>query len=324
MLPVLGAFIASFTLLLILLKTPLANWILDHPNHRSLHTRLTPRSGGLAIMGSVLFTWLSMGQSCFWIFPVTALLGVSIVDDIQNLSIRWRFSFQVLVCAGFVFYLFPHHPWWILMMLIISLTWMINLYNFMDGADGMAGGMALIGFSTYAIAAYFAQDFQIALMSGSIAAASLAFLFFNFHPAQIFMGDSGSISLGFLAGSLGLYGWQHDLWPIWFPILVFSPFIVDATLTLFKRLVRGEKFWQAHRSHYYQRLVQIGVGHKATAIYEYILMIAVGSTALFLMDEDYKEVGIGIFVWILIYAAVLIFIDQRWKQYIQLNTNPLK
>jgi UDP-N-acetylmuramyl pentapeptide phosphotransferase/UDP-N-acetylglucosamine-1-phosphate transferase len=95
-----------------------------------------------------------------------------------------------------------------------------------------------------------------------VAAAAAGFLCFNFHPARIFMGDVGSVPLGFTAGALGLVGWRSGAWPLWFPLLVFAPFILDATVTLLRRALRGEKVWQAHRSHYYQRMVQMGLGHR--------------------------------------------------------------
>jgi uncharacterized membrane protein YbaN (DUF454 family) len=118
--------------------------------------------------------------------------------------------------------------------------------------------------------------------------------------------------LGFLAASIGIVGWKNSLWPIWFPVMVYSPFIFDATMTLFKRALRGEKVWQAHREHYYQRLVQLGVGHRNTALMEYLLMIAVGGSALFVLqtpDALYATLS----VWILIYAGLMIKIDSRWK-----------
>jgi UDP-N-acetylmuramyl pentapeptide phosphotransferase/UDP-N-acetylglucosamine-1-phosphate transferase len=94
--------------------------------------------------------------------------------------------------------------------------------------------------------------------------AAAVFLKANFHPARIFLGDVGSVPLGFLAGALGALGVYRDLVPVWFPFVVFAPFFVDATVTLLRRMLRGERFWQAHREHYYQRLVQMGWGHRRT------------------------------------------------------------
>ncbi len=121
----------------------------------------------------------------------------------------------------------------------LCIAWMANLYNFMDGSDGLAGGMALIGFSFYGVAAAAAGSTPFALLNFSIAAAAAAFLVFNFHPARIFMGDAGSVPLGFLAAALGILGWLRNDWTWWFPLLVFSPFIIDASVTLARRHLRA-------------------------------------------------------------------------------------
>jgi UDP-N-acetylmuramyl pentapeptide phosphotransferase/UDP-N-acetylglucosamine-1-phosphate transferase len=117
-------------------------------------------------------------------------------------------------------------------------------------------------------------------VNASIASAAGAFLLFNFHPARIFLGDTGSTTFGFLAVAIGLLGWRDGVWSIWFPVLVFSPFIVDATATLLRRGLQGERFWLAHRTHYYQRLILSGWSHRKTALVEYGLMLSCGICAL--------------------------------------------
>lgn len=143
----------------------------------------------------------------------------------------------------------------------------------------------------------------------------MAFLYYNFHPAKVFMGDAGSIPLGFLAAAFGVLGWQLGYWTIWFPVLVFSPFIVDATATLLLRLRRGEKLSQAHRSHYYQRLILSGLGHQSTAILEYILMFAAGASALWGLGQDATVQANLLAGWAGIYLAVSMWIDKRWSKY---------
>jgi UDP-N-acetylmuramyl pentapeptide phosphotransferase/UDP-N-acetylglucosamine-1-phosphate transferase len=192
------------------------------------------------------------------------------------------------------------------------MIWLINLYNFMDGSDGLAGGMAFIGFSAYGVASFLQQDAQMVLMCGSIATASFSFLLFNFYPARIFMGDVGSVPLGFLVGALGVVGWLRELWPIWFPLLVFSPFIVDATVTLIKRVIRGEKFWQAHNSHYYQRLVRMGWGHRRTALVEYALMLATGASAVLLIRQDLLLTVGTLASWAIFYMIAMFVIEKKW------------
>ena len=207
------AFSVSLIAMVGLLKTNLVNIALDEPNHRSLHAFVTPRTGGLAIMFGILVALAFLGGLWLWFSFVVAFMLISLVDDIVGLQVRWRLLAQLLLCMFFIWILLPQFSWWMVLLVLFALVWMTNLYNFMDGSDGLAGGMALFGFGAYALASYMVGNVQVALMCGAIASSSLAFLLFNFHPAKIFMGDAGSIPLGFLAGAIGLYGWQHTLWP---------------------------------------------------------------------------------------------------------------
>jgi UDP-GlcNAc:undecaprenyl-phosphate GlcNAc-1-phosphate transferase len=314
-LSLLVAFLVTVLCLLLLLKTPLAGLAVDRPNHRSLHTKITPRTGGLAIMIGVMSCWLWLDNASAWIMPVAALMIMSLVDDIRGLKVRWRLAGQLLVTALCIFYLVPAMPVWQMIVLVLAVVWLLNLYNFMDGSDGLAGGMALFGFGAYAVAAYLAGQPEFAALSLAISAASLAFLLFNFHPAQIFMGDAGSIPLGFLAGALGISGWQQGIWPLWFPLLVFSAFIIDASLTLVQRALCGKRLWEAHRDHYYQRLVQMGWGHRKTALAEYALMIATAVTAIVLIEQPILLVAIALGSWLLVYTMLAYVTDRAWKNF---------
>jgi UDP-GlcNAc:undecaprenyl-phosphate/decaprenyl-phosphate GlcNAc-1-phosphate transferase len=313
------AFIISALLLWVLVRERFAKWVLDKPNERSLHTRMTPRTGGLGLMVGVLAAWWWLGASWIWLVLPIILMLISMLDDIKGLPARWRFLVHCLVCGAFIVLTLNglHWLWWAVCLL--GMVWMVNLYNFMDGSDGLASGMGLFGFSAYAIVAWWAQEPLLAIMSASVAASCLAFLLFNFHPARIFMGDVGSVPLGYLAGAIGLYGWQLGLWPIWFPLMVFSPFIMDATVTLLTRLLKGEVVWQAHRSHYYQRLVQLGWGHRKTAIAEYLLMVMVSVSAVLtvLYWPDWAYLILAI--WIAIYIGLMLYVDIAWASHQRLK-----
>lgn len=307
------AFGVAFIVLTLLLKTRLVTIALDQPNHRSMHTKVIPRTGGIAIMSGILAAWAAM-NILLWLLPIMLLLAVSLIDDIRGLPAGRRLMAHLLVTAAFLMVILPEMPWGLAILMVLAITWMSNLYNFMDGSDGLAGGMAVFGFASYAIAAWIATDTSFALMNASVAAASLAFLLFNFYPARIFMGDGGSVPLGFLAGALGVYGWQLGVWPMWFPLLVFSPFIMDASITLLKRLLLGEKIWQAHRSHYYQRLIQMGWGHRKTACTEYLVMLGAGITALSLLNKPLGLIIGVLTAWALVYAFLMLGIDKRWAR----------
>jgi UDP-N-acetylmuramyl pentapeptide phosphotransferase/UDP-N-acetylglucosamine-1-phosphate transferase len=150
-----------------------------------------------------------------------------------------------------------------------------------------------------------------------LAAAAAAFLVRNFPPARIFMGDVGSVPLGFLAGAIGLVGWNDGLWPLWFPVLVFAPFVCDATLTLLKRLARGERVWQAHRDHYYQRLVRMGFGHRGAALIEYTAMLGCAVAALVAREADESTQYLVVAGVAGALGLVAVWIDFRWSRYLR-------
>lgn len=309
-----SAFFVSFIVAAILIFTPLSKIALDQPNYRSLHTKVTPRTGGIAIVAGVIAGWFWYQDIYIFLIPMILLLAICLVDDIKGLAVRWRLMAQFVIAAGFLWSAYSM-PWWQFLLAVLAMVWMINLYNFMDGSDGLAGGMAVFGFGAYGMAAYFQGDIQMALLGCMVSSSSLAFLIFNFNPARIFMGDSGSVPLGFLAGGIGLYGCEQELWQWWFPLLVFSPFIVDASVTLFRRLLNGEKVWQAHRSHYYQKLIQAGLGHKKTALMEYGLMIICALSAVLLLDRPPIIVYSVLTGFIILYVWIASMVQRQWNAF---------
>ncbi len=313
LLPPLALVVCWFALTLLLRREALLP--LDHPNERSLHDRPTPRIGGLGIMaGLAICTMLWRPEEVFLLTLVAlGLCMLSLLDDLRGLSVRIRFAGHSLAAAVTLYFLLDL-PGWAGWLALPALIWMINLYNFMDGADGLAGGMTLFGFASYGVAAWLGGADSFALLAWIIAAAAAGFLLFNFPPARIFMGDAGSIPIGYLAAALGMAGWAAGLWPLTFPLLVFSPFIVDASVTLLWRLSRGEKVWQAHRSHYYQRLVRMGWTHRRLALSEYGLMAAVSISGLVLVQRPDWQLGITL-AWAAIYAALAVIIDRRSKEH---------
>ncbi|WP_237179616.1 MraY family glycosyltransferase [Paraburkholderia sacchari] len=310
----------------VLLKTGLA-WRLatDVPNERSLHERPTPRVGGWGITPVVVLAILLLAPSLWLIAAGAAFLAaVSQIDDRRGLPARVRFAAHfVAVLALIVVYPAPV-PWWCLAGLAFLMLWLVNLYNFMDGSDGLAGGMALFGFGAYAIAALLgpAPMRELSWSCAAVAGAAGGFLFFNFHPAKIFLGDAGSIPAGFLAGALGYWGWCSGVWPIWFPALVFSPFIGDASITLIRRLLRGEKFWQAHREHYYQRMVRLGTGHATTALTWYLVMFAGIILAIWALALPAAMQWGIVAGWAVVLILMGAAIDMRWRRFQSLTRQP--
>jgi UDP-N-acetylmuramyl pentapeptide phosphotransferase/UDP-N-acetylglucosamine-1-phosphate transferase len=288
---------------------------LDTPNVRSLHATPVPRSGGIAIMAGGFAAGLALGASWPLLGGLLALALLSYVDDHRPLPAKLRLSAHALVAVAWLaLEMGPVSPW-LLPLLFLGIVWMTNLYNFMDGIDGLAGGMAVIGFGAYALGFLDSGALELALLSASIAAAAAAFLRFNFHPARIFMGDVGSIPLGFLAAALGVAGWRDGVWPLWFPLLVFSPFAVDATFTLVLRLARRERLSQAHRDHYYQRLVRMGLGHRNTSLAEYALMIACAAAALAAREAPTAVQLSLVAASGAVYLALAAWLELRWARF---------
>lgn len=288
---------------------------LDEPNARSLHTLPTPRVGGLLTVPWALAVGLLLtGEYRTMALLAAMLCGFSFIDDRAGLSAGLRLLVHLILSVVAMAFA-DVGAWLLLVAFAVAVAWMINLFNFMDGADGLAGGMAVIGFGAYGFAALAAGNGDLALLSFCIVAAASGFLSFNFPPARIFMGDAGSTTLGFLAGTLGIVGWLHGVWPLWFPVLVFSPFVVDASVTLVQRALRREKIWQAHREHSYQRLVRMGWSHRQLALAEYALMLscAGGGFALMRAPGDVAIAGLGGVA--LAYALIIVAVGVKWRDF---------
>jgi UDP-GlcNAc:undecaprenyl-phosphate/decaprenyl-phosphate GlcNAc-1-phosphate transferase len=312
----LAAFFAALLAARLLLSPVGRRIALDAPNERSLHATPVPRTGGIAIAAGV-------AVACALVWPglpvilgaAAALAVVSFVDDIYGLPTLLRLTLHLAAAAAALSFELEFEDPATFVVLLLALAWTANLYNFMDGSDGLAGGMAVFGFGTYAVAAVTFGAATLAALCASLAVAAAAFLVFNFHPARLFMGDVGSVPLGFLAGAIGLQGWSIGAWPLWFPPLVFAPFMCDATLTLAKRLLRRERVWQAHRDHYYQRLVRMGLGHRGAAYIEYVAMAGCSGLALLVYREPVATQGVAIAFAAVALLGVAAWIDRCWARF---------
>jgi len=313
--PLISAFVC-FVLTAIILNSKFGKGVQDIPNERSLHDTPVPRIGGVGLMAGVLTGWAWMMYSLVWwlVLPALLLFIVSLVDDMRGLPVSRRMAAHLIAAATLIggSGVLSAHGIIISVLLLLFTVWMTNLYNFMDGSDGLAGGMALMGFTVFGIAGLMSGNDAFAMVCFTVGGAALAFLFSNFYPAKVFMGDSGSIPLGFLVAGIGIWGWQLGCWQVWFPLLVFSPFVVDASVTLVKRAFRGAKVTEAHREHYYQRLIQLGWGHRNVALVEYVLMVAVGISAIFSLHDQFP---LRMFlVWAAIFGVLMLSVDAAWKR----------
>lgn len=285
--------------------------IMDLPNERSSHTLPTPRGGGLAT--TPVLAALMLAQT--WPLPLLAggalvLFAISWIDDRRGLPALPRFSAHAVVVAV-TLALMPAEisafagalPLWADRMLCgLGWLWFVNLYNFMDGIDGITGIETLcIGIGIALLAPSLAPAALIA------AAVALGFLFFNWHPAKLFLGDAGSVPFGYVLGGLLLVlAAQGQLAAA---LILPGYYLADATITISRRALRGEKVWQAHRSHFYQRAIQGGKRHDQVG-----LAIATANVALIGCAWVSRDHLIAAVATACITIAVLLWRLNSWGQ----------
>lgn len=237
--------------------------VLDVPNARSLHAVPVPRGAGLAIAAVVLSVQILLLASGRWsgsaplvltlVAGGFALLGWA--DDRASRGVAWRFALQAVLSMSFVLAVLPAEAGWTARAATcLAIMWAVNLFNFMDGADGVAGVQACGAGLGLGVLLEVGGDHGAALAALAVAGAALGFLRWNWHPARIFLGDAGSYFLGFELAALIMLSASSggSSWP---GLLMVAPFVVDASLTLAARALRGVPVWRAHREHVYQRLI---------------------------------------------------------------------
>ena len=246
--------------------------LLDRPNQRSSHHVPTPRGAGLVVLPACVLAWLVVDRFCplpgrFWPIALAALalVAFSAVDDRRSLSAGLRLAVHALA-IGLGLWSLPQDftltqgllPRWAdFVLAFLAWLWFLELTNFMDGIDGITGieaGAIALGLLLLALVGALPPALAGALLL--LLGALLGFLAWNWHPAAIFLGDSGSVPLGYLLGWLLLLAAGAGLWPV--ALILPLYYWADATWTLLARFRRGEKVWQAHRQHFYQRATGSG------------------------------------------------------------------
>lgn len=263
----------------------LARGILDHPNARSSHQVPTPRGGGLAIVGVVLVgvVMLAVGGWVNLEFAVAFVVGGAVVavvgwlDDRFSLPILTRATIHTAAAVWALGWLggLPRltiGTWvislglWGFPLGLVAMVWLINLYNFMDGIDGLAGMEAVAVALAAGVLALLSGDNALALVAWLVAGASLGFLGWNWPPAKIFMGDVGSAFLGYAFAVMAVAGESTGSLPVSVWCVLLAVFVADTTLTLVRRFLSGEKWYEAHRSHVYQLAVRAGCTHRQVTL----------------------------------------------------------
>jgi len=279
----LAVFAVSWVLTLVLRRYALAKSLMDIPNERSSHSIPTPRGGGVAIVVSFLLALpflaglglLSTG-ALFGLFGSGLLVAaIGFADDHGHIAARWRLLGHFISATWALFWLngFPEIElfgitvdlgWYGNILALVYLVWMLNLYNFMDGIDGLASVEAISVCLGMALVYWFSGNTELVWAPLVLSTAVAGFFWWNFPPARIFMGDAGSGFLGVVLGGLSIQSCWASPNLLWSWVILLGVFIVDATWTLVQRLLRGDKIYQAHRSHAYQQAAVQLDSHKIT------------------------------------------------------------
>lgn len=301
---------------LLYIKLALKLKIVDRPNYRSSHTKPTIRGGGILFLFGLLFFWIMNGfQYSYFIFGTVFIGVLSFIDDVKTLSAKIRWPFQ-LIAVILMFYQvgLEHFPLWSYLPLLVLAVGFINLFNFLDGINGITGFSSLV---TLAGFYYINQDYQVVDNSILIilALSVIIFGFFNFRKkAVMFAGDVGSITMGMVIFYLGIEFIIATQSPL--IICLYMVFGADSTLTLLYRVLKREKLSEAHRNHIYQKLVDhFKISHLRVSLYYTALQLLVSSVSIYLMyniDIKYHFV-IGLVISFVL-TAIYIYIFRKDAQ----------
>ena len=327
-----SVFVAALILTGIVRFYALKRSLLDVPNERSSHSVPTPRGGGLAIVATFLCAAGYLGREGVIGFPVAAALtgggfavaAIGWLDDHRHVSPIWRFLVHT-AAAGWAVYMLGGFPgfslggvsinigWPGTVLAVLGIVWLTNLYNFMDGIDGLAGAEAVTVGGGGALLFWSAGSLGLATATGILAAGAAGFLVWNWPPARIFMGDVGSGMLGYAFGVLAVAGERAEALPSAVWVILLAVFIFDATFTLLRRVMGGERWYTAHRSHAYQRAVQAGMSHKQ------VTLMAMAVNVLILWPVALLSVRFSALQpWLLAAVAVIGYaiwrlVQRRWR-----------
>jgi len=310
------------------------NWV-DVPNERSSHQVATPRGGGLVVATvclvgySILGLLAPAGFSLGYIIGATLVAAVSWLDDVYSIAFGWRllvhFAAAALIVATCGYWQVVYLPTigeisfgaWGSFITVIWIVWVINAYNFMDGIDGIAVIQALVAAAAWVVIASQSGAAVFFFFFLVLFGSCLGFLFHNWSPARIFMGDVGSAFLGFTFAAAPLIltresVFQASLFPI-LAVLILWPFLFDTVLTIFRRLLKGKRIWSAHRDHLYQGLVIAGHKHSRVSII-YGLLAAISSLSAILLFSSGPDIApylISFVLFLTLVFAAFVFWSTR-------------
>jgi len=333
-------YITLGTLILVYLFIPINIFIskrcgnVDHPRHRSIHEKITPKSGGISIYFAVIITQIILvilhyqePNNLFYglIIGSTLIIALGLLDDIYDLP-AWSKVFVeigiVVLMISFNFKIdlitnpfgdpiktsFLSYPLTICWFLLV-----INAVNLIDGLDGLAAGIIAIVSLILGIAGWSTKNFFVAYFSFSVLGSCIGFLRFNFHPAKVFLGDAGSLFLGFCIAALSVAGNAQykgaTALTMLVPIIVLSVPLIDTIFTIFRRIRSNKHIFQADKNHFHHKLLDLGLGYKTVVLIGYFITLLFGLISLGFLLVDRKILlslllGMGVLIFVIFYNII--------------------
>ncbi|MBU7008219.1 glycosyltransferase family 4 protein [Phosphitispora fastidiosa] len=321
------AFLISLAVTPVIRKLAFRLGAVDRPDARKVHSRLMPRMGGLAVYLAFTVTVLIMGDLTDsmkgLLIGGTLIMLLGLVDDIKDISPRVKLLGQIIAAAVLVAFGiqvdFITNPWGGTFSLThfginfgipLTILWIVgitNAVNLIDGLDGLAGGLASIAALTLAVVGWVNGQMWIVLPAVILSAAVIGFLKYNFYPAKIFLGDSGSLFLGFMLAGMSVIGLtkQAAMFSVFVPVLIFGIPIFDTLFAILRRYINNQPIFSADKEHLHHRLLAIGLSHRQTVLAIYLVSCLLGGSAVmmtFMTSEQAFAAFIGITLLVLIGA----------------------
>jgi UDP-GlcNAc:undecaprenyl-phosphate GlcNAc-1-phosphate transferase len=338
------SFLVTYSTLPLFRKLALKLGILDFPNHRKIHKQPTPLLGGVAIYVGVIVALLFSLKNLYFYLPLliggTIILVVGLIDDIRNLSASFRLLCQFVVASiviglGLQVSFLPRNLWGDIGEIIVTLLWIIgvtNIYNYLDGLDGLAAGSAVVNLFCFAIILYTTGQHPLGLLAIILIAACLGFIPYNFRKAKIFLGDAGSTFLGFILACIGLMGnWAEDgIAKISIPVLILGVPIFDMIFTTIMRIkeVKIKTFieWLEYgaKDHFHHYLLALGLPPLGAVIFIYFITLSLGISAIMVSNDSAIEALLTLLQASIIFGviATLIIVGKGKRNSIDAVTKP--
>jgi Fuc2NAc and GlcNAc transferase len=292
-----GVFVVSLLLTGVIRRYAIANQVVDIPTARSSHTLATPRGGGISIVITfsialiILYIYNRIELNVIYAFLMGGLVVgiIGFIDDHRHIPARWRIIVHIIAALWAIYWLgensiihlndgILHHGLYVDFAALFLTTWFLNLYNFMDGIDGIASVEAITtagaaAFIIFSISPDNEQSHNYVLALSLLLVAALGFLVWNWPPAKIFMGDVGSGYLGYIFALFAITTTLESYMTIWTWFIILGVFIVDATITLLRRIFGGQRWYEAHRSHAYQHAALRWDSHSKVTLFVFLINI---------------------------------------------------